>query len=395
MGRIPWAKGGGQPPSGAAADRPLQLFARGKSAKESYWSISRTTGRVAGGTGTDMLAGDVISFSEEDDKDTDGTAKDSAKTLSRRLMADMGTDIVSVNEAKREGWFYATPVSRVKMAPVGARIYSGRQILRTMLREAKVSPQAPFVVGAAFSGDPTTAVVLFVCDDGGRLRDMQYVPVAGEDLTATVRNFVQGARLAASGSFPEDRILVFDSEQLVKRMPLFKAYPAEPELMGWPVSQWDRVALVASGAVFAGTALFGAWQWWAAASAAKSTAQLRQETSQAQLRIKLALNERLDGLLRTGSVPVDRAIDVAARVYRDGTRVELQTDRKQIAAKVVAKLDDPANGSEAISRLLSAPVPAGCGRRPLEINKTLSEVYLTYECPSTDPLAADLLGGSR
>lgn len=375
-------------------ERKLAVLFR-SSSRESYWSLNPDDGVLLSQLDQDqVVTGQIISFTNDDDKELLTEERDSESAMKKKIMADVGDEVVVVSTVKKNGWMYATPLARVRDVQRGTRIYSGKLILRSLLEQSGRTPESGgYVLGAAFRGVMgTTALVMFKVDDTGAMTGMQYVPVPGNSIEGALRNYIQTVRLSATGEISQDRIIIFSEEDVHHMLGQVKAYPEELEIAGVSLLVWGRLGLAGSSLALLGVLGQSAILAYQAKSTASQAASIRAQTVQSRDAAKQLYLDRLPTILAKTNLSVARPIDVANRIHMPGGLVEFESDRRATVLKVRMPIADSQDASDVAKSLNFEPAPDGCSRRPIESNRSLSDLQVVYECPQTDNVAEYLLG---
>lgn len=345
----------------------------------------------------------------------------SHQTGSRANNAPVGHSLNRSNDLSGSEWFYATASERMATSAKNVCVWPGRAMVRKLLAQAwseAPQPDNPYVTGVVFSGSLHTLVVFFKASATGGLESMVSVdlPAASQttqahendshnkSLQLALENYLQHVRLASLDSaseFPPERVCLFDGGEFVKQLTeksdphLLRPYPKEQELLGIGRTTWWNLTCNLSACVLLGvvvTTLYAstAIQWTKHASSVRET-----ELDRAYIALRNTILSRWGSITREGSVPIDQAIRLAQGVYAEGRRTEIDVDRQKLLIKTISKVNHSANVPEVLLQLINTPPPQGCTRRSPETNLQLSELYISYECPSTDHRISALLTGDR
>jgi hypothetical protein len=391
--------------------------------REAWWALTPELRLASGQPGAEPLPGTYISFAPHDDQ---CLLMDKAqRMLVRDLISDIGEPIyaqryqpvqssaksinhgvespVSVLVRRLESpWLYATTQARLDSFPVDVKIVSGLAALRGLLATSPSlhTLQAPFVTGVLFQGDASQSqtpgqgqvqvLVLMVCSETGELSQMDYVPLAGLDPASAIRSFVQSVRLSSSGEWTQERTAIFTADEILRLGSALRAYPRENEILGVAVSKiWRMSATVSLSALACtGTAL-AALTYLNHDDVNKAQATQHQlQTQQQSLQMMLA-TDRLAAVLERRSVKADDAIAKATAIWQEGAKVVIDATPRYLKLTVSHKVQtsdqNPDQTPQALAKALSIAPPDGCTQVPPSITPQISELYLTYECKTSDP----------
>jgi hypothetical protein len=386
--------------------------------REAWWPLTPQLHLASGQPGSEPLPGTYISFAPQDDQ---CLLMDKAqRVLVRDLISDIGepvfaqryqpaqnsgvggatvnADSVVVRRIKSP-WLYATTQARLNNFPANVQLISGLAALRGLLATSPSlhTLQAPFVTGVLFQGDTTQAqgpghvqvLVLMVCSETGELSQMDYVPLAGLDPASAIRSFVQSVRLSSSGEWTQERTAIFTADEILRLGSALRPYPRESEVLGIAVSKLWRMGSVASMGALActGTALAALTYLNHSATAQSQQNQIQLQVQQQALTQMLA-TDRLAAVLERRSVKPEDAIGKASAVWQEGAKVVIaatpDTLKLTVSHKVQASDQSPDQTPQALAKALSITPPEGCTRVPPSITPQISELYLTYECQTSD-----------
>ena len=386
--------------------------------REAWWPLTPQLHLASGQPGSEPLPGTYISFAPQDDQ---CLLMDKAqRVLVRDLISDIGepvfaqryqpaqnsgvggatvnADSVMVRRIKSP-WLYATTQARLNNFPANVQLISGLAALRGLLATSPSlhTLQAPFVTGVLFQGDTTQAqgpghvqvLVLMVCSETGELSQMDYVPLAGLDPASAIRSFVQSVRLSSSGEWTQERTAIFTADEILRLGSALRPYPRESEVLGIAVSKLWRMGSVASIGALActGTALAALTYLNHSATAQSQQNQIQLQVRQQALTQMLA-TDRLAAVLERRSVKPEDAIGKASAVWQEGAKVVIaatpDTLKLTVSHKVQASDQSPDQTPQALAKALSITPPEGCTRVPPSITPQISELYLTYECQTSD-----------
>lgn len=377
--------------------RPLALYFR-MSSRESAWHIHPESGLLISQVGPEeRLTGDIISFVQDDDREILTEERDTESTLKKKLMSDVGADIVTVSTLKKDGWLYATPLARVRDQVRGARIYSGKMLLRTLVRESGRAPQeGAYLLGAAIRGTQnTTALVMFRVDDAGYLGSMQYVPVPGANIESALRNYIQSAKLAGSGELPVERVIIFSEDDLLHAKAAVRPYPDEIEFIGISKNVWGALGLAVSGTTLVGVLGYAGFLAYQAKTTSSEASRVRAQTVESRGAAKQLYLDRLPTILAKTNLPIDQPLEISRKVFRVGSTVDFVSERGLTVYRVTLPIGVNRAASYVVSDKDFAEAPEGCSRKPVQANKSITDIQVIYECPSTNSLADYLLGSRR
>lgn len=398
--------------------------------REAWWPLTPQLHLASGQPGAEPLPGTYISFAPQDDQ---CLLMDKAqRVLVRDLISDIGEPIFAQryqpaqlsNKASAKGadkaistmpnsdslmvqrlkspWLYATTQARLKSFPANIQMVSGLAALRGLLATSPSlhTLQAPFVTGILFQANAAQAqtpgqgqvqvLVLMVCSETGELSQMDYVPLAGLDPASAIRSFVQSVRLSSSGEWTQERTAIFTADEILRLGSALRPYPRESEVLGIAVSKLWRMGSVASVGALActGTALAALTYLNHSATVQSQQNQLQLQVQQQALTQMLA-TDRLAAVLERRSVKAEDAIAKASAVWQEGAKVVIaatpDTLKLTVSHKVQASDQSLDQTPQALAKALSITPPEGCTRVPPSITPQISELYLTYECQTSDP----------
>jgi hypothetical protein len=382
--------------------------------REAWWPLTPQLYLASDQPGIEPMPGTYISFAPQDDQ---CLLMDKAqRVLVRDLISDIGEPVFaqryqsasggSSSRANKAGnandslmvrrlkspWLYATTQARLNNLPSDVQMVSGLAALRGLLASAPNlhTLQAPFVTGVLFPGGSVQVLVLMVCSETGELSQMDYVPLAGLDPASAIRSFVQSVRLSATGEWTQERTAIFSAQEILNLGTALRPYPRESEVLGIAVSKlWRIGASIATLALgFCGAAPAGLTYLNHSASAQAQQTQLQLQSQQQALTQMLA-TDRLAAVLERRSVKADDAIAKANAVWLEGAKVVIAATGESLKLTVVHKVQtsdqSPDQTPQALAKALSITPPEGCTRVPPSITHQISELYLTYECQTSDP----------
>ncbi len=218
---------------------------------------------------------------------------------------------------------------------------------------------------------------------------MDYVPLAGLDPASAIRSFVQSVRLSSSGEWTQERTAIFTADEILRLGSALRPYPRESKVLGIAVSKLWRMGSVASIGALActGTALAALTYLNHSATAQSQQNQIQLQVQQQALTQMLA-TDRLAAVLERRSVKPEDAIGKASAVWQEGAKVVIaatpDTLKLTVSHKVQASDQSPDQTPQALAKALSITPPEGCTRMPPSITPQISELYLTYECQTSD-----------
>lgn len=373
--------------------------------REAWWPLTAQLHLASNQPGIEPLPGTYLSFAPQDDQ---CLLMDKAqRVLVRDLISDIGEPVFAQRYQSASGktdndslmvrrlkspWLYATTQARLNNLPSDVQMVSGLAALRGLLASSPNlhTLQAPFVTGVLFPGGSVQVLVLMVCSETGELSQMDYVPLAGLDPASAIRSFVQSVRLSATGEWTQERTAIFSAQDILNLATALRPYPRESEVLGIAVSKlWRMGASTATVALgICGAALAGL-TYLNHSAAAQAQQNQHQLQSQQQALTQMLATDRLAAVLERRSVKVDDAIAKAAAVWQEGAKVVVtatgESLKLTVAHKVQASEQSPDQTPQALAKALSITPPKGCTRVPPSITPQISELYLTYECQTSDP----------
>lgn len=391
--------------------------------REAWWPLDKDLHLASTQPALEPVAGTYISFSPQDDY---SVHMDKAqRVLVRDLISDIGEPVFTqryqpaTSSAKnvdasdqeqpsltvkrlQSPWLYATTQARLNSIPSDVQLISGLATIRGLLATSPSvhALQAPFVTGVLFQGDGVQAMVLMVCSESAELSQMDYIPLAGLDPASAVRSFVQSVRLSASGEWSQDRTAIFTGDELLRLQPALREYPREAQILGVPASKiWGWAAKSSTVALGFSAATLAALTYLNHSNATEvQQSQLQRVELQKAIKGMVA-SDRLAAVLERRSVRIDDAITKASAVWQEGSLVSLAATADAIKLTVTHKVQatelSPEQNPQALAKALSISVPEGCARAPVSITPQISELYLTYECQTSDRDLQRLLTAAR
>jgi hypothetical protein len=391
--------------------------------REAWWPLTPQLQLASGQPDFDPRPGTYISFAPQDDQ---CLLMDKAqRVLVRDLISDIGepvfaqryqpaqisgngngdaahdTDSAMVRRLKSP-WLYATTQARLNNFPANVQVISGLAALRGLLATSPSlhTLQAPFVAGVLFQGDTAQVqkpgqghvqvLVLMVCSETGELSQMDYVPLAGFDPASAIRSFVQSVRLSSSGEWTQERTAIFTADEILRLGSALRPYPREIEVLGIAVSKlWRMGSVVSFGALACTGSALAALTYLNHSATAQAQQNKIQLQTQQQALTQMLATDRLAAVLERRSVKAEDAIDKASAVWQEGAKVVVDatpdTLKLTVSHKVQASDQSPDQTPQALATALSISPPEGCTRVPPSITPQISELYLTYECKTSDP----------
>lgn len=390
---------------GSASSTPIiGLFAQ-SGVREAWWPLTPSLCLASNQPSVEAPnvvegQGAYISFSPKDDHCI--LLNKNQRVLVSDLASDIGEDIytqrmqagtVSEQDAPliqklNSSWLYATTQSRINELPPGVQLISGYAALRALLSRSSLLKElhAPFVTGVLFHSEEAElqVLILMVCSEKGELSGMDYIPLAGLDPESAIRSFVQNVRLSSSGEWSQERTAIFSAQALLDVS--LKAYPGESYFYGVASSLLFSRTKVASAALLACTVTATLCLTYSNSGIKTNTKKTADAMLAQQTEITRSLSgDQLGSLLKRRSVDVETAIAKATAVWQNGALVSLKATKDLLTLTVTHKVQTPEQSPELLAQALSIAAPKGCTRTQSFTTTQVTELYLNYECQTSDP----------
>ena len=387
--------------------------------REAWWTLTPNLQLESSQPEAEPLPGTYISFAPKDDLCL--LIDKAQRVLVRDMISDVGEPVFALryqptqtsNKAAgkhnadqnpaseivrrlKGSWLYATTQARLNNLPNSVQMISGIAVLRGLLATSPQlhTLQAPFVTGILFESEDTASqvqvLVLMVCSENGELSQMDYVPLAGLDPATAIRSFVQSVRLSSSGEWTQERTAIFTADEILRLGSALRPYPREIEVLGIAVSKlWRMGSVVSFGALACTGSALAALTYLNHSATAQAQQNKIQLQTQQQALTQMLATDRLAAVLERRSVKAEDAIDKASAVWQEGAKVVVDGTpdilKLTVSHKVQASDQSPDQTPQALAKALSITPPQGCTRVPPAITPQISELYLTYECKTSDP----------
>lgn len=347
--------------------------------------------------------GHIISFCVNDkDLVLSSVSKTSAEI--KDFISDFGEDSYSFqmrhgkqNKKNLGAWkginsacFYATPQSRFDGLNERVGVISGVAVLRSLLakNEPIQSMEAPFVTGVLFpSADGgTQAIVLYLCDEEGRLTNFDYVPITGDDPSSAIRLFVQSNRLSSSGEWSNDRLAIFSSTEIQDVVDAIKVYPRQIEFYGFGVDHLFKMGAWSSGSLLVLAALYTGWLTYDN----NQTKKILKSNDAALKAAVDSVNSYIGGplfsaIISRKTVNIADVLERANKVWAPGAVVLVEATPKMLTLSVEYTLKTSEFDASSIVTFLRRASPEGCERSPVKANPQINKLLVKYECKTSDP----------
>lgn len=331
-------------------------------------------------------AAPIVSFSDQD-RCLLVPPTASRRTVLRTIARSFGETTRHIR-ARRDTAVFATPASRLQ--GLEQPVMPGVAVLHALLKTRRPT-QLPAVVGFALGDPQDTLLIQFVLDEAGQLDRLQVVPRISQDSIArTLRSFASGAKIAIKGTdreLSDAQVMIFTGEELRGALARVPAYPRTGDVYGVSSTTVRCLAQAAAGAACCALIAWAGWQAW-------QVRRLSQQLAVSQARVAHSLDAihtlartRFDAFTALASIDPTPALARAARLVEPGGHVDIQIDRERgmTLTTHVPLGDDPRQVA------LPAPLAAPCHEAPPAITSTLSEIDLTYACPSLSDAALGAL----
>lgn len=315
----------------------------------------------------------------------------SRRTVQRTIARSFGETTRHIR-ARRDDAVFATPASRLQ--PLKQSVVPGVAVLHALLKTRR-PPEVPAIVGFALGEPHDTLLVLWVLDEAGGLDKLQVVPRIGQDsIPRTLRSFASGAKMAIKGAdreLSDAQVLIFTSEDLRSALARVAAYPRTGDVYGVPSTTVQWAAQAAAGAACCTLVAWAGWQAWQVKQLSQQLAANQAIVVHSLDAIHELAHTRFDAFTALASVDPTAALARATRLVAPGGHVDIQVDRERgmTLTTHVPLGDDPSQVS------LPAPLGAPCHENAPAITSTLSEIDLTYACPTLSNAALGALFRAR
>lgn len=315
----------------------------------------------------------------------------SRRTVLRTIARSFG-ETTRYIRARRDDAVFATPASRLQ--PLKQSVVPGVAVLHALLKTRR-PPEVPAIVGFALGEAHDALLVLWVLDETGGLDKLQVVPRIGqENIARTLRSFASGAKMAIKGAnreLSDAQVLIFSSEDLRGAMSRVAAYPRTGDVYGVPSTTVQWAAQAAAGAACCALVAWAGWQGWQVKRLSEQLAANQAMVAHSLDAIHEMARTRFDAFTALASVDPTPALARATQLVAPGGHVDIQVDRERgmTLTTHVPLGDDPSHVA------LPPPLGAPCHENAPAITSTLSEIDLTYACPSLSNAALGALFRAR
>ena len=314
-----------------------------------------------------------------------------------------GETLGAAQAIQERGWWLCTPVQRLKSLAPSVRVLPLASVLLKMLEARSRShghgmDSGPTVVVLVFPGqeiagqdDGFHIVCLATFTAAGHLEGLDFVPGSGMSVQQVLSNYVSVRRLSADGLWPQERLVVASTAdpQVKKWLSGAPAYPRQKLVLGMPVQQAARLSMAASAAALALAMSYSAYGHWRLSQMRSDITKAQAAQLQARTQAVAAVRERSLGyVLSHAGLNTHRAIDLAAQAWQPGTLVEMQASTERVTLTLSAPLGQGERQGESTSTaasLVNAPPPQGCTAAPTQVNASLNQLVITYECTLQNP----------
>ncbi|MBD8051077.1 hypothetical protein [Limnohabitans radicicola] len=318
---------------------------------------------------------------------------------------DEGETLTAAQAIESRGWWLCTPVERLKSLPSATRVSPvASTLLKLLQAHSKDSGQqmdsAATVVALVFPGAPQVTdyqiVVLATFTTAGHLEGLDFVPGSGLSVQQVISNYVSLRKLNADGVWPQEQLILASSEdaQVKKWLAGATTYPRHQMILGMPVQQAARLGTAVSAAALAATLAYSGWSHWQLSQlrSAMADAQAQQVRSRTQA-VAAVREHSLGHVLLHSGLDSERAIDLAVQAWQPGTLIEMVASRERVSLTATAPLgqsegaEDSATTPDvsAAAALVSAAAPKGCTAAPTQVNASMRQMVITYECTLQNP----------
>ncbi|TAL56916.1 hypothetical protein [Pandoraea sp.] len=313
------------------------------------------------------------------------------RTVARTIARSFGETTRHIR-ARRDTAVFATPASRLQ--GLEQPVMPGVAVLHALLKTRRPT-QLPAVVGFAVGDPQDTLLIQFVLDEAGQLDRLQVVPRISQDSIArTLRSFASGAKIAIKGAdreLSDAQVMIFTSEELRGALARVPAYPRTGDVVGIPSTTVRWLAQAAAGAACCALIAWSGWQAWQVKRLSQQLAVSQAMVAHSLDAIRTLARTRFDAFTALASIDSTPALARAARLVVPGGHVDIQIDRERgmTLTTHVPLGDDPRQVR------LPAPLGAPCHEAPPAITSTLSEIDLTYACPTVSDAALGAMFRAR
>jgi len=320
---------------------------------------------------------------------------------------DEGETLTAAQAIENRGWWLCTPVERLKSLPSATRVSPVASILLKLLQaHSKESGQqmdrAATVVALVFPGSPQVMdyqiVVLATFTTAGHLEGLDFVPGSGLSVQQVISNYVSVRKLNADGVWPQEQLILASSAdaQVKKWLASAPTYPRHQMILGLPVQQAARLGTTVSATALATTLAYSGWSHWQLSQLRSAMVEAQAQQVQARTQAVAAVREHsLGHVLRHSGLDSERAIGLAVQTWQPGTLIEMVASRERVSLTATAPLGQgQGEGAEenattpdvsAAAALVSATAPTGCTAAPTQVNASMRQMVITYECTLQNP----------
>ena len=309
--------------------------------------------------------------------------------LSRKARSssdDDGETLSAAQAIQERGWWLCTSVNRLQELEPSVRVLPLTAVFLKLLEahsqeHAQIMDSGPTVVALVFPGAARVEDYQIVClatfTAAGHLEGLDFVPGSGMSVEQVISNYVAERRLDSEGLWPQERLVLATTAdpQVKKWLASAAPYPRQQLIMGMPVKKASSLATRASVVALTATVSYSAFAHLQLSQLHADLAQAQADQKQARTRAIAAVRERSLGyVLSQSTLDTQRAIDLAVQAWQPGTSVEMQATRERVTLTVTAAL------GQGEATLVNAPSPEGCTKGPTQVNASMNQLVVTYEC---------------
>jgi hypothetical protein len=374
----------------ARAPDELILQTRLESGADLYWRASAGDLEQIEQPG----AGRVVSFTPDDYRFavTQALSVEKAKSFAVRE-SESAEKLRVVNASRKAGLIYATPVSRLEVAPFA--IAPGMQVLDVLLRTHGAQP--PVVAGCLFESRDKShrLAILHAIKESGRT-DLS-ISINPDDMEQVIALFVNSTRLPH-----ETGTLIFSAAEFMGAARGLACYPGEPEWEGIPTRKIATALLLAAALAAGGSLAAAAFHYGRIELASSREADARARLDRMQGRIGATIAAHPLAFAAQVSLPQREIFGTAEQLWVPGSRVSVQAQRAAFDYTVSVPLSTnrvmegnrpspyAATDRERVSAVIELQPPQGCSKRDVSTTGVMNEIQVAVSCPAPDTGLAGL-----
>lgn len=338
----------------------------------------------------------IISFTNQDFriKSNGPVSVEQAKSLAvRESLAPEKMRVV--NQSRKAGVIYATPVSRLTESPF--MIAPGLQVLDRLLQRQDAIP--PLVAGFYFTAEgceDSVAILHALRENGSHL---MLVSINPDNLESICQMFMASARMP-----PDSDAQLYSLDDFLSAVSPVLTYPAEPEWQGIPLSRiWLGGSALAAGAAALGVT-YAAYTLARIDNARRDLLVVQGQIRAEQNQIGQRINQRPLAFGLAASINDSHLFRTAEWLWSDGTTVAIKADSNgteyAVTLPLISGRSAPNNRPSVfgvaqphqLQHLVAMAPPQGCVKKDILSTGNLNEIQVTFYCAALNPYVSALGG---